>query len=89
MTLFEPYTILTGAQRFVLREVFAFIPHGDFAGCDSVAEYVIHKCEKNGVSPRECRRLLRILDLHDSSACAASNVDCKICRRLRIYHVAT
>lgn len=83
--LYAPYTILTSAQRFVLREVFAFMPHGDFAGCDCVATYIVHKCEKNGASLRECRRLLGILNLHDG----ACRVDCAICRRLETYHVAT
>jgi hypothetical protein len=86
--LHEPYTIITCAQRFILREAFSLIPHGDFGGCDSIQKYIIHKCEKQGMSLKECRRFLSILDLHDIH-CRTDGRGCRICLRLRNYRPAT
>lgn len=76
---------LDDAERWVIREVFSLIPPGPFGGNESLVAYIIHKCEKNGVSPGRCAYILDLFDLHDIDCTLA----CPVCRRLENYHAAT
>jgi hypothetical protein len=77
--------MITDAERWVLREVLSLIPLGPFGGCESLADYVIHKCEKNGVPKERCEYLLAAVDLHNPDPDGTCYDECSICERLSRY----
>jgi hypothetical protein len=81
--------VITDAEQWVLREVLSLIPEGPFGACESLAAYVIHKCEKNGVPKERCEVLLETFDLHhvDEEGCD-NREGCEICVRMAEYSPA-
>lgn len=85
MQAYDDEFVLSSTQKWVIREVLQNIA---MSTIEQRAFYLIHKCEKNGLSVAECMFLLNIFDFHAVDDFFDTDCGCVICDRLNRYNPA-
>lgn len=85
MQTYDDKYVLSQTQKWVIQEV---LRNSSMKTDEEKAEYLIHKCEKNGLLLAECMFLLNIFDFHSIDDMFDIDCSCNICARLKRYKEA-